>query len=178
LNNLTFLGDSLTAGYGLASPSTESVPGLIQHKINAENLGYIVHHGGLNGSTSSNGLYRLDYWLNRPIDAFVLELGINDLIRKIPAERTKYNLRQIIQKVKNKNPDSGIGVMGMRLPKCGEFNQIFADLADEFKLPLVPFYLEGVAGNRMFNLPDGLHPNAIGYKIIAGNIWPVIRDML
>jgi acyl-CoA thioesterase-1 len=98
------LGDSLTAGYGLKEPDTESVLALIQQRIIDENLDFKVYNGGLSGGTSTNGLYRVDHWLRRPIDVFVLELGINDFIRQVPLTTTKSNLEKIVQKVKEKNP--------------------------------------------------------------------------
>ena len=100
MKNLTGLEDRLTAGYRLADPDSESVPALIQQKINEEGIDFKVYNGGYSGSTSGNGLYRLDHWLRRPIDAFVLELGINDLIRKVEPERTYYNLTAIMIRVR------------------------------------------------------------------------------
>src|ERR1700754_2871706 len=99
MKNITFLVDSLTAGYGLRDPATESVPALIQEKIGHEHLDFKVYNGGLSGGTSANGLYRLDHWVSRPIDVFVLELGINDFIRQVPVETTASKVEKIIQKV-------------------------------------------------------------------------------
>ena len=184
MKNITFLGDSLTAGYGLQNHSLESVPALIQQKINHEGLAYTVYNAGMSGSTSGNGLYRLDAWLRRPIDAFILELGINDVIRSVPVERTRKNMEAILDKVLARNPGCKLALMGMRLPKntrspvADKFNQMYPELAEKYSMVYVPFFLEGVAGKRELNLPDGLHPNAAGYTIIADNIWPVIHDML
>lgn len=184
MKNLTFLGDSLTAGYGLSQPSNESVPALIQAKISESGLDYTVFNAGMSGSTSGNGLYRLDAWLRRPIEAFVLELGINDLMRSVPVARTRKNLEAIIEKVKLRNPECKLALMGMRLPKntrsafAEAFNQMYPELAEKFRMTYIPFFLEGVAGKREYNLPDGLHPNADGYRIIADNIWPPLYQML
>lgn len=184
MKNITFLGDSLTAGYGLKDTASESVPALIQQKIDSEMLDFKVYNGGLSGSTSANGLYRLDHWLRRPIDVFVLELGINDFIRQVPLDTTKSNLEKITRKVLDKNPDCKLIMLGMRLPKhirhpgANGFSGLFSEIAQQYGMALVPFYLEGVAGKRELNLPDGLHPNAAGYRVIAENIWPVIRQVL
>lgn len=184
MHNILFFGDSLTAGYGLNNAKTESLPALIQQRILSENLAYHVINGGLSGDTSSGGLYRLDYWINRPITVFVLELGINDIIRGIPPQTTANNLQTIIDKVKQKHPDVKIALMGMEIPAfipgafAAQFKAIFRKLAETNNIAFVPFYLQDVAGIANLNLPDRLHPNAEGYKIIANNIWPVIKGVL
>lgn len=182
--NIVFFGDSLTAGYGLKNPKDESVPGLIQQKIDQDGLAYRTRNDGLSGDTSGGGLTRLDYWLSQPVAVFVLELGINDLLRRLPPARTEANLDAIISKVKTAHPDARLALMGMRLPAFlpgapeKNFNVIFERLADKHQPAYVPFYLESVAGKRELNLPDGLHPNAAGYRVIADRIWPVIRPLL
>ncbi len=184
MRNILFFGDSLTAGYGLANVKNESCPALIQQKIDAEGIDYHVINGGLSGDTTSGGLARIEYWMNRPLDVFVLELGVNDMIRRIPIARTAQNLEAIILKVKEKYPNIKMAMMGMEIPAfipgapIEEFKLIFRRLADKYQMALVPFYLEGVAGKKQLNLPDGLHPSAEGYKIIADTIWPVIRALL
>jgi acyl-CoA thioesterase I len=182
--NIMFFGDSLTAGYGLADAKTESVPGLIQQKIAAERLDYHVINGGLSGDTTAGGLARLEYWLNRPIDVFVLELGINDIRRRVSTAKIYQNLESIITKVKVKYPDVKLALMGMQLPAFipgmapTDFNAIYPKLAAKYQMAFVPFYLDGVAGQRHLNLRDGLHPSAAGYKVIADRIWPVVRPLL
>lgn len=184
MNNILFFGDSLTAGYGLKNAKTESVPALIQQKIDVQNLPYHTINGGLSGDTSSGGLYRLEYWLNRPIQIFVLELGINDIMRGISPQVTHKNLQAIIDQVKLKFPDIKLALMGMEIPAfipgpfAAEFRAIFRKLADTNQMAFVPFYLEGVAGKTHLNLPDMLHPSAEGYRIIADNVWPVLRGLL
>jgi len=184
MQNILFFGDSLTAGYGLKDTKLESLPALIQQKINAEGLQYHVINGGLSGDTSSGGLYRLEYWINRPIDVFVLELGINDIIRGIAPSVTYQNLQAIIDKVKLKFPDVKLALMGMEIPLylpgafAAQFKAIFRKLADANNMAFVPFYLQGVAGLAHLNLADRLHPSADGYKIMADNVWPVIKRLL
>ena len=184
MKNIVFFGDSLTAGYGLVNVHNESLPALIQQKIDALGLQYKAINAGLSGDTTRGGLSRLDYWLSRPLDIFVLELGINDVIRGVPVSTTKQNLRQIINRVKAKYPQVKIALMGMQLPRfltnprVEAFSNIYKELAHDDQLPFVPFYLDGVAGKRHLNLQDGLHPSAEGYKIIAENVWPLIKSLL
>jgi acyl-CoA thioesterase-1 len=184
MQNILFFGDSLTAGYGLNNARTESLPSLIQQRIDFAGLAYHVINGGLSGDTTSGGLYRLDYWINRPIAVFVLELGINDIIRGISPQTTANNLQAIIDQVKQKHPGVKIALMGMEIPAfipgafAAQFKAIFRKLADANKTAFVPFYLQDVAGIAHLNLPDRLHPNAAGYKIMANNVWPVIKGLL
>jgi len=184
MQNIIFFGDSLTAGYGLADAKSESFPALMQQKINAAGLDYYVINGGLSGDTSGGGLNRLEYWLNRPIAVFVLELGVNDMMRHISPARVHENLDAIINKVKAKYPQVKIALMGMQLPvfipqlPLTDFGQLYSKLAAAHQLVLVPFFLEGVAGQPHLNLRDGLHPSAAGYRVIADRVWPVIRPLL
>lgn len=180
MRNIMFFGDSLTAGYGLADAKHESMPGLIQQKIDAEGLNYHVINGGLSGDTTNGGLTRLDYWLNRPIDVFVLELGINDMIRRVPMVKIAYNLEAIIIKVKAKYPAVKLALMGMQLPgmPANEFNDLYQLLADKYDMAFLPSYLDGVAGQMNLNLRDGLHPSAAGYRVIAERVWKVVRPLL
>lgn len=179
-----FFGDSLTAGYGLGNAKRESCPALIQQKIDAEGLDYHVINGGLSGDTTGGGLTRLDYWLNRPIDVFVLELGINDMIRRVTPATIQRNLEAIILRVKAKYPAIKLALMGMQLPAIipgvitTDFNAIYQQLATKYDMAFLPFYLEGVAGQKQLNLRDGLHPSAAGYRVIAENVWEVLRPLL
>jgi acyl-CoA thioesterase-1 len=184
MKHILFFGDSLTAGYGLASAATESFPALIQQKINEAQLDYTITNAGVSGDTTRGGLARLDYWLNKPVDVFILELGINDAIRQVAPLTIQQNLQTIINKVRAKYPEVKIALMGMQLPafipggRVAEFRNIFNTLASTNDIALVPFFLEGVAGKRHLNLRDGLHPSAEGYKIMAGKVWPVIKSLL
>jgi len=182
--NILFFGDSLTAGYGLVNPAAESFPALIGQKLQTEYPGFRVINAGMSGDTSGGGLNRIDYWLSRPVDVFVLELGINDVIRQMPPSTTQKNLQAIIDKVKTKYPRAKMALMGMRLPdflhspSTPQFNSIYPQIAVANKMALVPFFLEGVAGKSNLNLRDKIHPSAEGYKVIAANVWPVIRGLI
>ena len=183
MKTLLFFGDSLTAGYGL--PTAQAYPSLIQEKLKAEGYeGYTVINAGISGDTTASGLYRLDRWLSAPIDVFVLALGANDGLRGIPARETSQNLQQIIDKVKHKHPDAQIILSGMEIPAivpgryAEEFRKLFRELAIKNNVAFVPFLLEGVAGMRHLNLPDGVHPNAEGQKLLARHTWAVLENVL
>jgi acyl-CoA thioesterase-1 len=184
MQNILFFGDSLTAGYGLPSAATESFPALIEEKIRAENFQYRVINAGVSGGTTAGGLTRLDYWLNQPIAVFVLELGINDILRGVPPHTIAQNLQAIINKVKVKHPQAKLALLGMEIPEflggatAIEFSAIYHKLAEANQMAFVPFLLRGVAGRKHLNLWDRIHPSATGYKIVAELVWPVIRKIL
>ncbi len=176
-----FFGNSLTAGYGLEP--TEAFPALIQNKIDSLHLSYKTINAGVSGETSAGGLGRIDWILRQPIDVFVLELGGNDGLRGIPLAETRKNLQAIINKVKNKYPKTKIVLAGMQIPpNMGEdyttaFKKIYPDLAMKNNLILIPFLLQGVGGDPKLNQDDGIHPNATGEQIVAGNVWQVLEKI-
>ena len=184
MKNLLFFGDSLTAGYGLAKPSTESFPALIQGLIRQDHRPYQVINAGLSGDTSATGLLRLGNIINQPIHIFVLALGANDLLRGIPPEQTYQNLKAIIVMVKDRHPEAKILLVGMELPswlpgkRIADFRFVFRRLANEYELPFVPFLLQGVGGIRHLNMPDGVHPLASGYQIVAKTVWAKLKGLL
>ncbi len=179
---IMFFGDSLTAGYGL-SPE-EAFPYLLEQRLNEQGKNCKVINAGLSGETTAGGLSRIDWVLRQPIDVFVLELGGNDGLRGLPLEQTKSNLQAIINKVKAKNPNAKIVVAGMMVPpNMGDdystaFRKVFPEIAKKNNATLIPFLLEGVAGNEKLNLPDGIHPNPEGHKIVANNLVKVIGPLL
>lgn len=180
--NIIFFGNSLTAGYGLES--TQAFPALVQHKIDSLNLPYQVVNAGLSGETTAGGKNRIDWILKQSVSIFVLELGGNDGLRGIPISETRSNLQEIIDRVKAKNPDVKIVLAGMQVPPnmgrqyAQEFQQVYRDLAQKNNTALIPFLLEGVGGIPELNLPDGIHPTPDGHKIVAGNVWSVLYDLL
>lgn len=179
---IMFFGDSLTAGYGL-SPE-EAFPNLLEKKLKEQGKNCKVINAGLSGETTAGGLSRIDWVLRQPIDVFVLELGGNDGLRGLPLEQTKANLQAIIDKVKAKNPNAKIVVAGMMVPPnmgneySTAFQKVFPEIAKKNSATLIPFLLEGVAGNEKLNLPDGIHPNPEGHKIVASNLVKVIGPLL
>lgn len=179
---IIFFGNSLTAGYGLEL--SEAYPALIQKKIDSLGLNYEVINAGVSGETSASGNSRVDWVLESVIDVFVLELGGNDGLRGLELSETYKNLQSIIDKVKSKYPDAVIVLAGMQVPPnmgktySDEFAAIYPRLARENNLPFIPFLLEGVGGERHLNLADGIHPTAEGQKIVAENVWAVLKDLL
>jgi acyl-CoA thioesterase-1 len=181
---IVFFGDSLTAGYGLADPATESFPGLIQAKIDDARLEWRVVNAGLSGETTSGGLRRVDWTLRGPAHLFVLALGANDGLRGINPALSRSNLEQIIQRVRAKYPDARIVLAGMQMPPelgadyAREFAGIFATVAQKTGATLIPFLLDGVGGSRELNQGDRIHPNRAGHAVIAETVWQVLRPLL
>jgi acyl-CoA thioesterase-1 len=180
LPRIVFLGDSLTAGYGLARQ--EAVPALIQARLNKEGYQYEVVNAGVSGDTSAGGLSRLDWSLEGPVAILVVELGANDGLRGLPVSQMKDNLTEIITRAKQR----GITVLltGMEAPPnygaayTSEFRQAYRDLAKQHDVVFVPFYLEGVAGNASLNISDGIHPNVAGSRIVEETVWRALEPLL
>jgi acyl-CoA thioesterase-1 len=179
---IMFFGDSLTAGYGLEVE--EAFPALIQKRIDSLQLDYTIINSGLSGETTSGGLNRLNWVLNQKVDIFVLELGANDGLRGIPLHETKSNLKAMIDLVKAKNGDTKIILAGMQIPPnmgpeyTAEFKKLFPEVAANKRVALIPFLLEGVAGNPNLNLDDGIHPTAEGHQILTENVWKILQSEL
>ena len=177
---ILFFGNSLTAGYGI-DPS-EAFPALIQNKIDSLKLNYKVINAGVSGETSASGNSRVDWILRQPVDIFILELGGNDGLRGIPLTETEKNLQAIIDKVKAKYPEVKLVLAGMQIPPnmgqqyAGEFKNIYPELAAKNHIALIPFLLQGVGGDPKLNQRDGIHPTAEGDKIVAENVWKVLKD--
>jgi acyl-CoA thioesterase-1 len=180
---ILYFGDSLTAGYGLEDP-VDAYPNVVQLKIDSAGLAYRTINGGVSGETSAGGLGRIDWLLKQPVDVFILELGANDGLRGIPIAETTKNLQAIIDKVKAKYPNAKLVLLGMQVPPnmgtkyVNDFKAMFPALASKNKMTLVPFLLQGVGGVRKLNQPDGIHPTAEGAKILAYNVWQVLKDVL
>jgi acyl-CoA thioesterase-1 len=177
---IVFLGDSLTAGYGLAKD--QSVPSLIAARLAAKGLDYEVVNAGVSGDTSAGGLSRLDWSLEGPVRVLVVELGANDGLRGLPVDAMRDNLDAIIKRALGR----GIRVVltGMEAPPnygqayTNEFRAVFRDLAAVHGVTFVPFYLEGVAGNPRLNIADGIHPNPEGARIVEQTIWRALEPLL
>ncbi len=173
---ILFLGDSLDVA--------QAFPSLIQEKIQQEKLPFKVINAGLSGETTAGGLRRLDWLLKQKVDVLVIELGGNDGLRGIAPSETEKNLQGIIDKMREKNPDAQIVLAGMQAPpNMGKdyteaFRAVFPTLAKKNSIELIPFLLEGVAGNPRLNLSDGIHPTAEGHRIIAETIWKTLKPVL
>lgn len=174
-------GDSLTAGFGLTEK--ESYPYLLQQRLKADGFDYEVINAGVSGETSIGGLERVDWVLEQEnAQILVLELGANDLLRGLPVAKMKQNLSKIIEKAKAKNIQ--VLLCGMLAPPTmgaqyqREYVSVFPDLASQYKLPFMPFMLEGVALNPKLNQVDNIHPNAEGEKIMTDNVYAALKPLL
>lgn len=179
---LLFFGNSLTAGLGVEPE--EAFPALVGQKIDSLGLGYEVINAGLSGETTAGGRSRVGWVLRQPVAVFVLELGANDGLRGLPLADTRRNLQAIIDTVWRRSPGAQIVLAGMQIPPnmgpayATEFKQVYPTLAATNHLPLIPFLLEGVGGNRRLNQPDGIHPTPAGHRLLARNVWQVLGPLL
>jgi acyl-CoA thioesterase-1 len=177
---IVFLGDSLTAGYGLAKE--QSVPSLVESHLHTDGYSYEVINAGVSGDTSAGGLSRLDWSLDGDVRILVLELGANDGLRGLPVESLKSNLAEVITRAHARRIK--VVLTGMEAPPnfgaayTSEFRRVYRDLAKEHDVTFVPFYLEGVAGIPSLNIADGMHPNAEGARIIERMIWRALEPLL
>jgi len=177
-----FLGDSLTAGYGLTAE--EAFPALIQQRIDAAQLDYRVVNAGVSGDTSAGGRRRLGWLLRQPVAVLVLELGANDMLRGQSLEALGDNLRAIIADTRAAYPDVRTLIAGMRAPPnlgrryVDGFAAVYPAVARETGSALIPFVLEGVAARADLNQSDGIHPTAAGHRIVADTVWRSLEPLL
>lgn len=177
------MGTSLTAGYGLDPDSAFS--SLIQRKIDSSGLGYETVNAGVSGETTAGLVQRLDWILRGRFDVLVIESGANDGLRGIPVSAIDANLREVVRRAREARPDAEILLVQMEaLPNYGRdygraFHDTYERIAREMNVGLLPFLLDGVAGQAELNQRDGIHPNEDGVRRVADNIWrglePVLR---
>jgi acyl-CoA thioesterase-1 len=180
LPRIVALGDSLTAGLGLAQD--EAYPALLQKRLDAAGLPYQVVNAGVSGDTSAGGLSRLDWALDGDVRILIVALGGNDALRGLPAEELRRNLTTIIERAQARQID--VVLAGMEAPPnfgrayIAAFHQVYPDLARQYHVAFVPFLLQNVAGIESLNQRDGIHPTADGARLVADNIWKVLKPML
>src|SRR5947209_11411896 len=157
VRTILILGDSLTDGYGLSR--NQAYPALLTQKLRDAGLtNYEIINAGVSGDTSAGGLRRINTYLNRKIDVFVLELGINDAFRGVAVDQIRANLQTIIERVRAKNPNVQVVIAGMQLPLYGaddyvrSFGEMFAEVAEKNHAALIPYLLQGVGGDPSLNL--------------------------
>jgi acyl-CoA thioesterase I len=173
------LGDSLTAGLGL--PAAAAYPSLLEQRLKDAGLDFEVVNAGVSGDTSAGGLERLDWALQGDVRVLILALGANDGLRGLPVEQLRRNLAQVIERAQAR----GIAVIlaGMEAPPnygrdyIASFRTIYAELAAQYHVALVPFLLQGVAGSESLNQRDGIHPTAAGARLVADNVWSVLKPI-
>ena len=177
---IVVLGDSLAAGLHL--PASEAWPAVLANLLSQEGLGIDLVNAGVSGDTTAGGLARMDWLLHQDPDLMIVELGGNDGLRGVALEAIETNLRAILTKLNKKDVDAVL--LGMKLPTnygaeyTAGFEQLFARIAEDTGTPFVPFFLEGVAMDPALNLPDGLHPNTAGHRILAENVLPTLRSIV
>lgn len=181
---IVVLGDSLTSGYGLAGD--DAFPVRLEAALKAEGIDAQVINAGVSGDTTAAGLRRLDWALaagpDGPPNALIVELGANDALRGLDPKKAEANLDAIVTRAKAQ----GMKVLltGMMAPPnfgrdyAAEFAAIFPRLAARHDVPLYPFFLDGIAADKAFNLPDGLHPNPAGVAVIVDRILPYVKRLI
>jgi acyl-CoA thioesterase-1 len=173
-------GDSLTAGLGLGAD--DSYPAQLQDQLDKLKYHYRVINAGVSGDTTAGGLRRVPWVLNSKPEIVILELGGNDGLRGLSLDQTRNNLEQIIQRLHRAG--TKVVLAGMKLPPnygkdyTAGFEALYAALARKYQLPLIPFFLEGVAASTTLNQADGIHPTKEGYTIIVEQILKTLRPLL
>ncbi len=177
---VVFLGDSLTAGLGL--PVDRAFPARLGEALAARGLPVQVVNAGVSGDTSAGGLRRVDWILGQKPDILVLALGANDMLRGLPPAECAANLRAIAEKARAAGSD--VLLLGMKAnPTLGPdyaaaFDAIYPTLAAELGVPLVPFFLDGVAADPTLNQADGIHPTAEGHDRIVATVLPALGELV
>ncbi len=178
------LGDSLTAGYGLAR--SESFPARLEAALKAGGIDAVVENAGVSGDTSAGGRARLDWALapgaDGEADILIVELGANDGLRGLDPAATEANLDAILQTAKER----GLAVLltGMVAPPnlgrdyTAEFNALYPRLAEKHGVAFYPFFLDGVAADPKLNQRDGIHPTAEGVEVIVAGILPKVKALI
>lgn len=164
--HILVLGDSLSEGQGV--DEEQAFPRVMEKKLRLKKYDVVVTNGGVNGSTSASGLNRLKWHLKKKIDVLVLELGANDGLRGLKLAETKKNLLSIVKMAKEKKVK--VLLLGLFMPPnygkeyTKEFELMYKSIANSEQIPLLPFFLKDVAGNKELNLPDAFTPTQKGMK--------------
>jgi len=179
---IVFVGTSLTAGYGI--DPDDAFPALVQKKLDAAGLRYRVLNAGVSGETSAGARRRIDWLLRQRVAVLVLETGANDGLRGQDPGATRENVQAILDAARRAQPPPKLVLVAMEaLPNYGEdyrrqFRAIFPELAKRNGATLVPFLLQGVAGDASLNQADGIHPTAAGHRRVAETVWKALQPIL
>lgn len=177
---LVAFGNSLTSGLGVSAE--DAYPAQLQRRLDEAGFRYRVINAGVSGDTTAGGLRRVRWILNSKPTLIILELGGNDGLRGLSLAETKRNLEQIIEQLQQASVT--VVLAGMKLPpNYGQeytqgFEEIYPALARRYRLKLIPFFLDGIAGETGLNQADGIHPTAEGYRIIVGNLVELLKPVL
>ncbi|AFY00044.1 arylesterase [Bdellovibrio bacteriovorus] len=178
---LIVLGDSLTEGYGVAKEA--AFPAVLEKKLHASGKKeWTIINAGVSGSTTASGLSRMKWVFKSKPDVVLLALGANDGLRGLKVEDSEKHLAQSIEYAQSQKVKVILGGLYMP-PNYGKdytdkFKKMYESLAKKYKLTFIPFILDKVAGNPKYNLADGIHPNEEGHKIIADNVFSVLKGAL
>jgi acyl-CoA thioesterase-1 len=172
-------GDSLTSGHRL--PAKDAYPSILQQRLKSASLPFIVVNHGISGDTTAGALRRLDRALAEQPQILIVELGVNDGLRGVPVPQVRANLARIIEAAKMQDVQVLLCAMEA-LPVQGwqytiDFHRMYDELAATYNVPLVPFLMNGVLGNRDLISDDGVHPNAAGARAIADTLWEYVQPM-
>jgi acyl-CoA thioesterase I len=182
VHHVLFIGTSLTAGLGLNPDS--AYPQLIQLKIDSLELPFEVVNAGVSGETTTDLLRRLDWLMRGTFDVVVVESGANDGLRGTPVATVRENLRTILSRIRSAHPKAKVVLVQMEAPPnlgpeyTTAFHQMYGEVAKATGATLMPFLLDGVAGDRTLNQADGIHPNQRGEHIVAENVWRTVGPLL
>jgi len=177
---IVVLGDSLTAGYGVAAH--EAYPALLEAILRREGYRYRVVNAGASGDTTAGGLRRVDWVLRAHPEVAIVALGANDGLRGLSVAGMRENLEHIVRRLREGR--ARVLLAGMRVPPnygadyAREFAAVFPAVARRTGVTLVPFLLDGVAAQPALNQADGIHPNAAGHRVIADRLWPYLKPLL
>lgn len=182
---VVFLGTSLTAGLGL--PPEQAYPALLQARADSAGVRVQVVNAGLSGETSAGALRRAAWVLEQPAALVILEVGANDGLRGVDPDSTRANVIALVAAVREARPEARVALVQMEAPTnlgadyTARFHRAFVDAARLTKVPLLPFLLDGVAGEAGLNQADGIHPNEAGAQRVADTMWrallPLLRDI-
>lgn len=175
------LGDSLSAGYGMSVEATWVA--LLQQRLRSEDYGYRVVNASISGETTTGALSRLPRALQLHQPAIViLELGGNDGLRGLPLPQVRNNFVQLIER--SRDAGAQVVLVGMRMPPnygaqyAERFHGLYQELAQQYDLPVVDFFLDGVALDAQLMQADGIHPNAAAQPKLLANLWPALQKVL
>jgi acyl-CoA thioesterase-1 len=177
---IVVLGDSLSAGFGLAAQ--DALPAKLERALKAKGLAVAIENAGVSGDTASGGLGRLDWSVGEGVDAVIVELGANDSLRGLDPKLTRAALDGIIRRLKERR--IAVLLAGMLAPRnygpdyVKAFDPIYPELAAAHDVILYPFILEGVAGIPALNQGDGMHPTAAGVDVMVKGMLPKVEELI
>lgn len=178
---ILIVGDSLSAGYGVAVDSTWVA--LLGRRLASQGYGHRVVNASVSGETTGGARARLPRALqvHQP-SVVVIELGGNDALRGLPLQQIRDNLANLIEQ--SQAAGSKVVLLGMRIPPnygttyAEGFHALYAELAKKYDVALVEFFLDGVALDETLMQDDGIHPSAKAQSRLLENAWPALRTTL